>query len=338
MDNSKATPKKRIMFRADGTMAIGMGHIYNCLTMAARMKAHDLLFLTREDCLPGILKIKEHGFRFATIDSNQDIERIIREFGPDIWVNDCLDTDEAYMKFLKKLVPRLVTIEDIGPGTRYADAVINALYDHHELPCDHLYEGPAYICLRDEFLDATPKEFSETAHNILVMFGGTDPENLNQKLYLVAKNISNLYPTLSFHFVTGIGYDADRFGVISDLQHNIHVYRNVPRVTEYMKQADLAVTSQGRTIYELATMGVPSIVLAQNSREMTHHFADLENGFIHLGLGNETELGTIQNTIQWLADTPTVRQSMRRLMLRHDFREGINRIKKIILGEADNGV
>ena len=54
-------------------------------------------------------------------------------------------------------------------------------------------------------------------------------------------------------------------------------------------KADLAITSQGRTIYELASMGVPAVVMAQNPREAEHVFAGIQNGFINLGIGNETD-------------------------------------------------
>lgn len=34
-------------------------------------------------------------------------------------------------------------------------------------------------------------------------------------------------------------------------------------------------------------MGVPTIVLAENEREQLHTFAQMDNGFINLGLGSE---------------------------------------------------
>ena len=52
-----------------------------------------------------------------------------------------------------------------------------------------------------------------------------------------------------------------------------------------MLEADLIFTSAGRTTYEVASIGVPTIVLAQNDRELTHFFASSEFGFINLGLG-----------------------------------------------------
>ena len=100
-----------------------------------------------------------------------------------------------------------------------------------------------------------------------------------------------------------------------------------------MANADLAVTSQGRTVYELASMGVPAVVLAQNEREAEHVFAGIQNGFINLGLGSQQDDSTIISTIEWLMKTPEVRKQMRRLQLSKDFSKGQDRVIKLILND-----
>lgn len=328
--------RKRIVLRADGWQKIGMGHIYNCITMAFSLIGHDVLLVTRDDCPAGLKKIQSTNLPYRTIRNDDDLDDIIQEFKPDIWVNDCLNTTQAYMKHLKKYVPRVISIEDLGAGTAYADAVINALYEEKQTECSATYTGERYVCLRSEFWMEEPKPFSAKVKNILVMFGGTDPSNLNRKLYKAAKKIVASCEDISFHFVTGIGYDHEGNGILTCPQERIYVHSNVLKVTEYMKQADLAVSSQGRTVYELACMGVPSIILAQNEREMTHTFATMKNGFINLGYGGNVSTDAIVNTLKWLIDTPSIRSNMRDLMLKHDFRGADKRLKEIILGDADN--
>ncbi len=100
-----------------------------------------------------------------------------------------------------------------------------------------------------------------------------------------------------------------------------------------MKNADLAFTSQGRTVYELASLGIPAIVLAQNEREMMHSFAQMKNGFLNLGLGRKVHDDTIIRTFEWLISVPQVREEMRSHMLSFDLKRGIERVRRIILGE-----
>lgn len=328
--------RKKIILRADGYVKLGMGHIYNCITLAHSLIEHDVLFITREDCKLGLEKIKSSFFHYKTIKNEEDLFRIIDEYKPDVFVNDCLNTDSEYILKLKQVVPRVVTIEDLGNGAYKADATINALYDAPEDATSKFYSGYKFTCLRDEFLIVKPKNYSEEVKNVVVLFGGTDPSNLNEKTYKAAIELHNKYSNIAFNFITGIGYDYKSHGVITDSDKNIFVYPNVPVVTKYTKSADVAITSQGRTIYELASMGIPSIVLSQNPREMTHTFANMKYGFLNLGLGLEVDVNTIENTLSWLIDTPAVRKNMHELMLQCDLRKGLDRVKKIILGEYDD--
>ncbi len=103
-----------------------------------------------------------------------------------------------------------------------------------------------------------------------------------------------------------------------------------------MSKTDLAITSQGRTVFELASMGVPAVVLAQNEREAEHVFAGIQNGFINLGIGREQDDSTIISTIKWLIMTPNVRSEMRRLQLTKDFSKGQERVIHLILNDLDD--
>lgn len=328
--------KKKILFRADGYVKLGMGHIYNCITLAYCMIEHEVLFVTREDCELGLKKIIDAKFHYRTIKNDDDLLKIVNEYKPDVFVNDCLNSESEYILKLKTVVPRVVTIEDLGSGAYIADAVLNALYDSPDNATNKFYSGYKYVCLRDEFLTMTVKPYSEVVQNIVVLFGGTDPSNLNEKTYQAAIEIHKKYPDISFSFITGIGYDCENHGVVTDEKNNIFVYPNVPVVSKYTKKADIAVTSQGRTIYELASMGIPSIVLSQNPREATHSFATMKHGFLNLGLGEEIDRATIANTLSWLIETPNVRKNMRDLMLNCDLKSGVERCKKIILGEYND--
>ena len=243
-----------------------------------------------------------------------------------------MNTTLTYVRHLKELIPRVITIEDLGEGSLEADAVINAIYPGKERN-GHIYSGHSYVCLRDEFQKTLPNQFSKTVRNVLVMFGGTDPSNLNKVIYNLIKKGNGQYNNIHFNFITGIGYDFKSNGIITDEENNIFVYPNVKRVTNYMKNTDLAFIGQGRTIFEIAAMGIPAIVLSQNQREATHEFARLENGFINLGIGKSVELSLIKNTLDWLIEASPVRRNMYELMLKHSLRAGLVRVINIITGE-----
>lgn len=323
--------RKKIIFRVEGHLKLGLGHIYNCLTLAFSMMEHDVLLVISKNSREGIEKIKASNLPYRIIESDADIDALINEFKPDIWVNDCLDTDEKYIRHLKSIIPRVISIEDLGSGIKEADAVINALYD--DVQQTNVYSGWEYVCLRDEFQIESPNIFNQEVRKVLIMFGGTDPANLNKTLYEIILKITDKYKNIKFEFITGLGYKNKENGVVTREEKNIFVYPDVPRVTKYMREADLAITSHGRTIFELAAMRIPAIVLSQNEREQTHFFAQMENGFLNLGVGAKVDSVLIENTLEWLVSTAIVRKNMYEIMGKYDLRKGLKRVKNIILGE-----
>ena len=324
--------RKRIILRADGYKEIGMGHIYHCLTLAYSLTGHDVLLVSNSKYKEGLKKLKESFMPLEEIENEEEFFELINEIKPDIVVNDILNTEKEYVKKLNKIVKRVINIEDMGYGAKYANAVINALYERKKEESKYFY-GEKYICLRDEFLIKKPRKFDNDLKEILVLFGGTDPCNLTKKIYNIAQKINLEYPKIKFTFVTGLGYDLEKNDIKTIEEKNIFIINNTNSVSQYMERADLAFTSQGRTVYELASMGIPAIVLAQNERETLHTFAQMKNGFLNLGRGENVYEETIIQTLKWVIGTPQIREEMRNNMLNYDLKSGIERVKRIILGE-----
>jgi spore coat polysaccharide biosynthesis predicted glycosyltransferase SpsG len=105
----------------------------------------------------------------------------------------------------------------------------------------------------------------------------------------------------------------------------------VPLMSELMAEGDVAFTSSGRTLYELAHVGVPAIVLAQNEGELKHHFASIENGFIFLGLGRDAPATAIAAALRSLTTSGDLRRALHTRMLALDLTEGCDFVVKKIL-------
>ncbi len=324
--------RKRVLFRTVGQRRLGMGHIYRCLSIAYKLIGHEILFVIDDKSEMGIEKIKESYFPCKVISDDAEFEEILTDYKPDIIVNDILDTEVELLRMERKHASRIVNFEDTGAGARFADAVINALYEEHSAGFGNVYEGSSYFFIRDEFLEENPKKFSEECKNVIIMFGGADPSDLTGRLYKICEKLHDYLPETSFHFLTGFAYEK-KDSMVDIPEKNVFVHKDVKRVSLFMKEADLAVTSQGRTIFELASMGVPAIVLAQNEREALHEFAGIKNGFVNLGVGYRVDDKTVIQTVRWLAETPNVRKEMRSAELTNEFHLGQQRVIDIILKE-----
>lgn len=327
----KELSKKTILIRTDGHSEIGLGHIYRCLLLGYNLIDHEIRFVISSKSEAGIKKIRESHFSYIVINDNYEIGELVEKYNCDILVNDILDTDKEYIKYCKNLGVRVVNFEDLGNGAPYADAVINDLYDKRNDYKNH-YWGSEFYCIRDEFLLAKPGEFKEDVQEILIIFGGTDPCNLTYRLFEIIKSIPN-NDKIHYTFILGMGYknSQELIDAADQLDLNIEIVQDVKLMTEYMQKSDIAISSQGRTMLELASMAVPTILLAQNEREQHHEFGYLKNGFINLGLGNKVENQTIRETLIWLINSPQIRKQMKDQMLKKDLKQGIQRVINIIL-------
>lgn len=323
--------RKKIAFRVDGHRELGLGHIYRALTLGYELVGHDIVYLCDKRHREGIERLKGAFMNVVELDGEDDLFSWLEQNAPDVFVNDLLDTEVDYVRAVKRYVKRFVSFEDLGPGARAADAVVNALYEDN-VSYPNTYAGKGYVCLRDEFLGARRAPFKPKAQKVLVTFGGTDPLDLTARIYALAQRINADGPTFSFDFIVGPGYAGAP--LVSIPEKGIMINMDVPRVSDHMRDADIAFCSQGRTTYELASMGVPAIVIAQNERELLHSFAQMDNGFINLGLGSRVSDEDILSTFEWLVKARTVREEMRDLMLRNDLASGAHRVRQIILGEA----
>ena len=254
-------------------------------------------------------------------------------FGADIVVHDELETKPEHIQAELQAGLRVVVFEDTGPGQERAHKVFNALYPADETrPEAGRYFGPAAYCLRDEFRHARRADFCEQPRAVLLSFGGTDPSNLTFRVLGVLAKLET--PPIIVVAGRGLARFDELSRVVEDLRRQgreIELHRDVPMMSELMARADVAFSSAGRTLYELAHMGVPTVVLAQNDNEMKHTFASIENGFLSLGLGSAISDAAIEGAFESVLQSPQLRAALRDRMLRIDLASGRDLVIREIL-------
>lgn len=322
--------KKRIAIVVNAYDEIGTGHVYRCLSIASKLVFHDVLFLLDEQHQLGIDIINNHHYPFKLYDGEDDLLDALRQYSPQIVVNDILDTSFEYISHLKNEGYFVVNFEDLGTGTKAADVVFDALYEH-EVGESKVFTGHKYYILKDEFYFQPQKIITQSVHNVLITFGGTDPNNLTEK---VLDSILSTNYDGRINVILGLGYDGlERLIDKYESNQSIQIYRNVSNISEFMFQADIIFTSAGRTMYEVCSLGVPTICLCQNDRELTHVFANSSNGFINMGLGVEIEKQQIIDQFIGLVNDYELREKMNKKMLRVDLKDGFENIWSIIREE-----
>lgn len=281
----KLLNRRRIVFRVIGSSTHGMGHIFRCLALAHEISDHEVRFVCDRESEVAAAKLAGYDYWLGVYDKSE-IEQEIVALRPNLVVNDILDTDAAYVRRLRDQGIRVVNFEDLGSGAAEADLTINDIYEAPVIPGERIVWGHNWFFVRDEFADAHPHRFTDDVTTLLVTFGGTDPSDLTRKaLHVVAPYCAAR--GIRIIVVTGEGYahiDELEAMIAETLQPNIIYTHATGVISHLMEQAQIAVSANGRTVYELAHMNVPAIVISHHEREDSHHFACEENGFLPLGV------------------------------------------------------
>jgi CMP-N-acetylneuraminic acid synthetase/spore coat polysaccharide biosynthesis predicted glycosyltransferase SpsG len=327
-----ALRQRRIAMITIGNERQGLGHVTRTLTLLESFNGHH----TRVFCPPGqelaVTRLKQAFYDVHEV-APDALLQALRDFGANIVIHDQLETDPAVLRAERAGGMKVVVFEDLGPGQEVADLVINALYPAEETqPGKNRYFGPAVYCLRDEFRRATRKPFHDEVRRVLVTFGGTDPAGLTFKVL----DVLGAHEELPLTVVAGRGLGRyaeleQRVAALRSAGRDVELHRDVPLMSELMAGADVAFTSAGRTLYELAHMGVPAVVLAQNEGEMKHHFASIENGFLFLGLGQEASSTAIASAFDALTTSRDLRRALHRRMMAIDLTGGRDFVVQRIL-------
>lgn len=323
--------KKRIAIVVNAYDEIGTGHVYRCLSIASKVVFHDVLFLLDERYQLGIDIVTNYNYPFRLYDGEDDLMNKLREYNPQMVINDILDTSNEYISVLKDEGYFVVNFEDLGTGTLVADVVFDALYEHEIGEQNNIFTGHKYYILKDEFYFQPQKIITQQVNNILITFGGTDPNNFTEKV--IDSILATSYDG-RINVIVGLGYNGLE-DLIEKYESNqsIQIYKNVSNISEFMFKADIIFTSAGRTMYEICSLGVPAICLCQNDRELTHVFANENNGFINMGLGEALEKQDIIDQFLKLVNDYELRMEMNQKMLTIDLKGGFDNIWSIIREE-----
>jgi len=316
--------RKHILFVVTGNNIVGLGHVYNTLLIANDILNHRITFLVDKESGLAYEKIASKNYP-VFFQKHENILKDIETIDPDVVINDRLDTQAEYMLGIKKLGVKTVNFEDLGEGAKYADLVINAIYPEKQVLPNH-YFGHDYFVLRDEFIYSKPKEQIGNVKQILITFGGVDPNNYTKKV------LDTIYDycqknDIEITVIAGFGYQ--KYDTIASFK-GVYIEKNVTDISRYMREADLIFTSAGRTTYEIASIGAPAIVLAQNERELTHFFASSEYGFLNLGLGYKLSNDELMKNFKELVESKESREYMSELMKKCDLKSGRKRVNRLI--------
>ena len=322
--------KKRIAIVVNAYDEIGTSHIDRCLAMASKLVFHEVLFLTDERHQLGVDILSKFNYDYKTYEDSQELFDILEEYGAHIVVNDIQDTSEEYISNLKEKGYFVVNFEDLGMGSGIANVVFDDLYEH-DLAERNVFTGYKYFILKDEFYYQPRKIITNDVKRVLITFGELDSNNLTEKVIdtILSTNFEG-----RIDVIVGLGYERLE-DLISKYEANplIQIYRDVSNISEFMFKADIIFASANKSIYEICSLGIPTICLCQDEREESHAFVTRNNGFINLGLGEFVEKQDLIDEFLNLVNDYELRLDLQEKMLAINLRYGFENIIYVVEDE-----
>lgn len=317
--------KQKIAIYVNGNNSRGTGHVYRALELADEFFTKPDIYYDKNQTDVSVFGKTTHNL--IPVNGIVELFNICREKQYTIFINDILSTSIDYMIGLRSVLPKakIINFEDDGEGAGKADLVFNALFGDEEHKNERA--GEKYYIAGKAFLFYEPISIKEKVENVLIAFGGADPQNYTDRLL----NIVSKPEYKDYHFKVVLGRAKTHVAELLEFNKypNIEVLHDISDMASVMSTCDIAITSRGRTGYELAIMGIPSIAMAQNKREERHGFVSRENGFDYIGLNPSDDM--IEGNLKmYLASSKEDRKKFQDMLLSHDLKNGRKRVMDLI--------
>ena len=273
----------KVLILTEGGKNIGFGHLTRCLSVCQAFEKRGILpeFVVNGDkTVEEFLKNKKcKNFNWL-----KEKDRLLASIeGVDTVIIDSYLASFEFYKKVSELVKIPVYIDDNKRLDYPKGVVVNgAIYaeeiNYHQKRDITYLLGPKYLPLRKEFWNVTEKEIRDEIESILITFGGNDAKNMTLKVIAM---LIECFPKIVKNVVIGKGFkNVKEIEKYKNGKTNLIYYPNAEEIKNVMFESDVAISSGGVTLYELARVGVPTISIAVADNQLNNVKRLAEKGFI----------------------------------------------------------
>ncbi|MCK4677198.1 MAG: hypothetical protein KAT48_03625 [Bacteroidales bacterium] len=300
--------KQTIFFKAEANNQVGEGHLHRCILLADEcMKAgFGVGFIFADSSISSIEKAIKLGYKIHIITKQHQLDsETYLEFVPKYSLI-LFDTDNPIF-YTGELISNLrinniktacFTISDLNEIS--TDILINP----NIISKTHTYLtpkttkkllGPKYLIFNKEYraINTKKKTFNYPL-NLLLFFGNADTHHLTRYFIRIIDSLG-FYLRKVIIIVGSLNSDTEEINDfiknIESVEISLHNNISTNRMIQLYKETDIAITSAGKSMWEMALFYIPQIVIASSTRETTYTDYISQLGYIHK-LCNYTELPT----------------------------------------------
>jgi len=290
--------------RVDANNKIGYGHLSRCKIIADELIKNDVnpVFLIHDTDAP-ILKLlsdQNYEYRILQEDEPQEIiscknlyktEKYLLIFDTDIELYYKKETQLALINAGFKLA--YFTFWD--HYSYYAHIIINQnplSLTHHYQTAEYTKKllGPEYMIFDDQFVDVSAhvsKQGKGKEWDFFLSFGGTDIPDTTAKTIMALELLDTNIRLCNV--IIGALYQNEKrlYDLVENCPFECRIFKQIPNIADIMQQSNIAISSGGLTLWELAMMNVPTAVISYSEREkITADYLDKRGWTYHMGSAN----------------------------------------------------
>ena len=336
--------KKTIIFRVDAGEVIGMGHFVRCYALAKHLSVREgarIVFAMKDgDQFAPI--VENSGFEIFAFDES-DPTAVLSQYPSDCAVVDIPSEAEGFVAAARDAEMKTVVIDDLGGKSFGSDFLVNgtvvdAFRDYPEDAAKKMLLGPKHMIIREEFaaVASGARWITKEVGSVFVSLGGEDPHGVINAIVTALEKIrfgGKVIIALGASFP-----DPDGFIKMTEgLTCRYEVLHNLPSIAPVMRAADIAVVNAGMTLYELACVGTPGLVVAMNEQQWSEarEFSRL-GAVLNLGMWDVVDEQWLADDLQRLIDSRDLRVMMSEAGPGIIDGMGIYRIGRELLAEISN--
>ncbi|MGI0492184.1 UDP-2,4-diacetamido-2,4,6-trideoxy-beta-L-altropyranose hydrolase [Alkalinema pantanalense CENA528] len=275
----------KVAIRADASVEIGTGHIMRCLTLATALQSQGAeVFFICKTLLENLEhKIRNQGFQVVRLEAGSDWNHsvdaqatisVIQQCSGEIdWlIIDHYQISRSWEQLVRPYIKKILVLDDLANRNHDCDLLLDQnLADDRQAQYQSLLPshclqllGIDYLLLRSEFWQTRSQRQNRcnVPQTLLITMGGSDPSNMTS---LILKALRSINQSLEIRVIIGIGcpyWEDIQLQINAVSQHTITCLHDVSNMASQMDWADVAISAGGFTVYELACMGVPAMIIA----------------------------------------------------------------------------
>lgn len=274
-----------IFIRTDMNEKIATGHVMRCLSIADALKeqGEEVHFLLADEQAQNL--IQSRGYESIVLhtvwnDMDSEIPVLLAAIDRYKITRILIDSYQVTLKYLteiKKMV-QIMYIDDLKLFCYPVDVVVcyanywSRFYSRQNDPSTIFLLGTKYVPLRKVFWDCERKKITKGAGRLLLLSGGSDPYDfLEQTLMLLDLRVFQHIDVICGRYYPNYEELCGKY----EKNSKISIHKSIPDIEKYMKNADMAVSAGGTTLYELCACGTPTISysFADNQLDNVKQFA-----------------------------------------------------------------